>query len=254
MEPKLRRAMRKLGADSALEYTRGGIGRVEVIAVADYRQAVREILFDLYERTAEGMNDLVRDSAKSFGIPLEEKQEDSFMENMLEWFGALALEQSKTISNSMKEEVVKAIEPLVAEGAGEREIGREIRRHVEGIAPWKANMIARTETLLATSHAQDEVIREMDLPPMAKEWDSSRDSRTRRAHRGVEPVFMEEKFSVGRDQMRYPGDRTAHVSNLANCRCVVNYAPADQIQELRDEVQERVRDIEEDEAFERENQ
>jgi len=250
VEPKLRRAMRKAGRDSALEYSRGGQGRVDVIAIQDYKHEIRDILTDLYARTTETMAGLVRDSAKSIGIQVETKEDDEVLERLLDLFRAFALDQATTIAETMKEEVALAIKPLVAEGAGEAEIGRAIRKRVDGLAPWQAKRIARTETLMASSQAQAEVIRDMpDMPPMAKEWDSSRDSRTRKAHRGVEPVLERERFSVGGDLMRWPGDSAGGPENVINCRCTVNYAPVEDLPELRAEVQERLADIEEDEAF-----
>jgi hypothetical protein len=242
VEPKLRKAMRKLANDSALEYSRGGIGRVQVIAIADYKAEIRDILSNLYTKTAKSMADMVVDSAKRFGIWIETKDlDDAVLEQTLEWFGLHALEQAKLVSDTMFDEVQHAIEDGITEGLGEREIGRNIVKRVGGLAPWQANRIARTETLFASSRSQDEFIRNMDdMPELAKEWDSSRDGRTRRDHRAVEPVFMDEMFSVGGDRMPYPGKGPKH--QVINCRCVVNYAPADQIQELRDEVEEREQD------------
>ena len=253
VEPKLRRAMRQAGRESALEYGRGGQGRVDAIAIPDYKADIREILTDLYVRTTQTMAGLVRDSGKRYGLPVETKAEDEVLERLLDLFRAFALDQATTIAETMKTEVALAIKPLVAEGAGEAEIGRAIRKRVDGLAPWQARRIARTETLMASSQAQDEVIRDMpDMPPMAKEWDSSRDSRTRKSHRGVEPVLERERFRVGGDLMRWPGDSSGGPENVINCRCVVNYAPAEDMPELQAEVQDRLADIEEDEAFQAE--
>jgi len=219
VEPKLRKAMRKLANDSALEYSRGGIGRVQVIAIADYKAEIRDILSNLYTKTAKSMADLVVDSAKNLGAIYETKElDDVVLERTLEWFGIHALEQAKLVSDTMFDEVQGIIEQGIAEGLGEREIGRRIVKDVGGLANWQANRIARTETLMASSHSQDEFIRNMDdMPELAKEWDSSRDSRTRRDHRGVEPVFMDERFKVGGKLMKYPGDRAGGPENVVNC-------------------------------------
>lgn len=250
VEPKLRRAMRKLGAEAELEYGRGGLGRVGAIAVADYQAEVAEILEDLYGRSAISMAKLIKDSAKAVLDIRETKDVDVTLERLMEYFRALALTQAKTIAETMKVNITGIMAPLVEEGAGEAEIGRAIRKQVDDLAPWQARRIARTETLMASSQAQDEIVDEMDdLPPMAKEWDSSRDSRTRRSHRGVRPVLKDEKFKVGSDLMRYPGDRSANIREIANCRCNVSYAPADQMAELEAEVDERLADIQEDEDF-----
>ena len=253
VEPKLRRAISEAGRQSALEYDRGGLGRVQAIALADYREDMAVILSDLYERTTRVMVSMVKDSAKSIDIVLETKGDeelDYVQVRMLEWFGVHAMEQAVLVSGTMADEVAFAVEAGIAEGLGEREIGRNIRKRVDGLAPWQANRIARTETLMASSKAQDDFIDGIDdLPPLAKEWDSSRDSRTRRSHRGVEPVLKNHLFQVGRYGMEYPGDSSAPPSEIVNCRCTVNYAPADQMPELEEEARQRVSDIEEDEAF-----
>ena len=251
VEPKLRRAMRKVGAESALEYSRGGLGRVDAIAIPDYQKDVRDILNSLYKKTAESMAGLLKDSAKATFENIETKDIDETLERLLEKFEAQALKQAKTISETMKDEVRMAITPLVQEGAGEREIGRAIRKRVDSLAPWQANRIARTETLMVSSQAQAEIISEMDdMPRMAKEWDSSRDSRTRKWHRGVMPVLDGEKFRVGPDQMEYPGDRSGKPANIISCRCVCNWVPAEDMAELEAEVEDRLADIREDEEFE----
>jgi hypothetical protein len=250
VEPKLRRVMREAGRDAALEHSRGGMGRVVAISIPEYRDAIRGVLYELYERTTKDVGAIVVDSAKS-AFPLREfKEIDVTLETLLEQFAAFALDEAVLIADTMKEEIALAIEPLVAEGAGERAIGRAIRKRVDGLAPWQANRIARTETLMASSFAQEEVVRDMpDMPPLAKEWDSSRDARTRKAHRGVRPVLVDDYFSVGGKRMKYTGDRAGGPENVINCRCTVNYTPADQMPELEAEVEERLADIREDEEF-----
>ncbi len=228
---------------------------MDAIAIPDYRDSIRDILADLYARTAESMAKHIRDSAKSVLDRLETKDIDVTLERLLELFQATALDEAKLIAETMKEEVKIAIEGAVAEGAGEAAIGRSIRQRVDALAPWQARRIARTETLMASSASQFEIINEMDdMPPLAKEWDSSRDARTRKWHRGVRPVKDGEDFSVGGDRMQYPGDRRGGPENIINCRCVCNWAPLEQMAELEAEVDDRLADIEEDEAFQEEQQ
>jgi prolyl oligopeptidase PreP (S9A serine peptidase family) len=162
VEPKLRRASRKLASQSALEYQRGGAGRLVAIAIADYREEVGEILSDLYAKSAKSMAKLLSDSGKSFFDDFETKDIDTTLERVLQLFDKQALEQAKTIAESEKEDVLRVMRPLVQEGAGEAEIARAIKKHVEGGSAWKARRIARTETLISTSKAQSEIINEMD--------------------------------------------------------------------------------------------
>ena len=124
-----------------MEYARGGLGRVQAIALEDYRKDMREVLFDLYSRTAEVIIGMVRDSGKAFGLKVfETKGEaelDVVLERMLEWFGVHAMEQAVLVSGTMADEVALAVEAGIAEGMAEAEIGRMIRQRVEGLSRFK---------------------------------------------------------------------------------------------------------------------
>lgn len=60
---------------------------------------------------------------------------------------------------------------------------------------------------------------------LSKEWAAVLDDRTRDWHRQanglIVPIY--DKFLVGPDFMLYPGDPTASVANVANCRCSLIY-------------------------------
>jgi hypothetical protein len=90
--------------------------------------------------------------------------------------------------------------------------------------------IARTEVNAASNEAQtkftEELWNEVDDGPLYKRWHATRGSRTRDSHKDMDGKYVpnDSTFSVrrqkgGTDQMKYPGDRSASVGNLANCRC-----------------------------------
>lgn len=64
-----------------------------------------------------------------------------------------------------------------------------------------------------------------------KRWDSSRDSRVREWHRAADGQVraLGTAFSVGPDQLQYPGDPDGLPHNVINCRCTLDIVDGDEI-------------------------
>jgi hypothetical protein len=61
---------------------------------------------------------------------------------------------------------------------------------------------------------------------LEKFWIATYDNRTRDTHLAVEaqnPKMMNETFQVGAYQMQHPGDPSAGVEEIVNCRCAISY-------------------------------
>jgi len=56
-----------------------------------------------------------------------------------------------------------------------------------------------------------------------KEWLSTMDDRVRDAHANAngQVVKINQSFSVGGEQLRYPGDPMGSAGNTISCRCTV---------------------------------
>lgn len=59
-----------------------------------------------------------------------------------------------------------------------------------------------------------------------KTWRNAQDLRVRKSHIAAhgQTVLVAEKFTVGGYEMMYPKDRSAPLSETANCRCMVEYS------------------------------
>lgn len=93
----------------------------------------------------------------------------------------------------------------------------------------RANTIARTETTNAMSKSQMVSLKSSGYNWL-KAWRGILDDRTREAHlvEQIDAMFipLDEFFTVGGEQLLYPGDTVngnATAKNLVNCRCYLEY-------------------------------
>ena len=114
------------------------------------------------------------------------------------------------------------------------DIDRITARYAERALDYRANTIARTESLNALRAGRDEGIRQAieqgAIAPGAtqKVWDSTGDSRVRPDHAQMngQSVGLNEAFvAPGGSRLMYPGDSSlgAGADQIINCRCVVDY-------------------------------
>lgn len=93
----------------------------------------------------------------------------------------------------------------------------------------RARLIVRTESAKALEEGR-KMAQRQSIYETQTEWIAANDHRTRHSHRDVDGDFVKEgrRFSVpiyrrntiiGYDFMTGPGDPTASIGNLANCRC-----------------------------------
>lgn len=114
------------------------------------------------------------------------------------------------------------------------DIDRITARYAERALRFRADNIAKTESLNALRAGRDEGIRQAieqgAIAPSAtqKVWDSSGDARVRPDHRAMDgqSVGMNEPFiAPDGSRLMYPGDSSlgAGADQIINCRCVVDY-------------------------------
>jgi uncharacterized protein with gpF-like domain len=138
---------------------------------------------------------------------------------MKEYFGIDLLNLSDTITQKTKDIIQEVLSDAAEQGFGFDEIVRRLRS--TDLTASRARLIARTETVAAAIAAKDSGLL------MDKIWISARDNRTRPHHREVNQhvVGQYDTWTVGPDQMAYPGDMRASVGNRANCRCTHAFIP-----------------------------
>jgi len=82
-------------------------------------------------------------------------------------------------------------------------------------------MIARTETMTSVNFGQQVVYESEGVKQ--KEWTATQDERTRPDHLDADAqvVAIDEAFTVGGQQLEYPGDPRGDAGNVINCRCTI---------------------------------
>jgi len=91
------------------------------------------------------------------------------------------------------------------------------------LPPHRTALISRTETIRSSNAGTHRLFEDWNIQLM--EWYSTNDDRTREAHRigaawGQEPVVapVQGSFTVGGEQLRYPGDPAGSPENTILCR------------------------------------
>ena len=145
------------------------------------------------------------------------------------WIDSYGLELAKDINETTKKKLRKVLSEAIAEG---EDLAIRIKKLIaasdgmfEEDKKWRAELIARTESC-STMNAGSNVIYQAE-GIQYKEWLSVQDERTRDSHLIMDGVVVPvtDKFEVPATDnsdaafMEYPGDPTAPVGQVANCRC-----------------------------------
>lgn len=189
-----------------------------------HRNFIREMLVEHYGMTT-----------KQFGImALRQVREDLlqrkdyFTTFMQEWIETQGFMKSSLIASTDTADVQQIILAGINAGDGVATIAARLRE-LTASTPWKAAMIARTETHAAATFGSIETIRKAEEEigiPILKTWLPTRDHRTRDNHAAMinhPAIPLQEKFKVGSDLMDRPGDPNGSAANVINCRCALIY-------------------------------
>lgn len=175
---------------------------------------------------------------KHLGKPMETKravpltpQFDEARQRWINLFGALKVTQiTKTTQEQAMRVINQAISDAVADGLSEADTAALLRarmRQAGATLPrLRSRVIARTEAHNAST-AATQAAAELSEVPMKREWVASRGERTREDHENAngQIVGISEPFTVGGEQLMYPGDPNGSAEQVINCRCAVAYIP-----------------------------
>lgn len=146
------------------------------------------------------------------------------------------LKQNKNRANEVANTTLDLARQSVAagieQGLGPAQIAQLIQDTVGGsVGAYRARMIARTETTAAFNFANLETVREMEesTGTLMKVWVAATDERVRESHADADgqAVTLDGTFSVGSDQLSFPGDPSGSAEEIINCRCTMVYEPQD---------------------------
>ena len=173
----------------------------------------------------------VLEQGKAAGLILERKEDfaQMMMRLALQYVAQEAVRRKITsIAETTRARIVSLVDQGYREGLGVSEIARGIRDRIPGMSQARGALIARTETHGAANFGADVAARETGLN-LRKEWVSAADERTRESHAAADGqiVGMDDAFDVGGVSMMFPGDPSAPVEEVANCRCSVAHIVVD---------------------------
>lgn len=178
--------------------------------------------------TSEEAESLRNQKAGGFG------RNETWIRDVLAYLRFHLLRFVSNITETMREDILKMLEKAVDQGWGIDETVRNLLG--SGLIEARARVIARTEIIRAANVGHS--VSAASLPyEVTKKWSAARDERTRHAHRKVNgktvdeyevfkvPNYKGDKFLGTYSNMQYPGDATAPVGQVANCRCRAVYLP-----------------------------
>lgn len=121
-----------------------------------------------------------------------------------------------------------AIKAALADGAAAGESIPDLAARIDGLfsTTWanRATTVARTEVISAYNGSTSTAISNSDPEVIGgMEWIATADDRTREDHADADGMIVgrDETFSVGGDDLAYPGDPSGDPGNVINCRCTV---------------------------------
>lgn len=219
------RARNVMIRSAARAYTKQGHPPAHIFIA--HRTRVKGVIEDHYRRTIPVFGGMALKQVKSRRI--EKKAAQSMFEALVQqWISREALRKATMIADTDRDDVLDAITGGLNEGLGTEEIARKIRR-VSQLTPYRASVVARTETHAAATFGSIESVREAERElgvVMIKEWLATKDDRTRPEHLAADgqQVAMDEKFTVGGEMMDRPGDSSASAANVVACRCGIIFS------------------------------
>lgn len=131
------------------------------------------------------------------------------------------------IADSLKRAIGNLLFKGLKAGITNAAIAQDVREVLGGVsAARRAERIARTECHTATQMGSDAAARSTGLD-LVGEWAAVEDHRTRPAHAEADGQVIEQggTFTVGGEQLRFPGDPNGSAWNVINCRCVALWRP-----------------------------
>lgn len=125
----------------------------------------------------------------------------------------------ETVNATTKDLLSEKLADVLADAPTMEKLEAAVEEVMSGRIRSSAATIARTETISAYNAAAEIVRDELRVP--LKSWLATKDSRTRGAHIDADgqQVPQEGYFEVGGERMQHPGDPSASVANIVNCRC-----------------------------------
>jgi hypothetical protein len=194
---------------------------------ADQRELLREVML---EGVAEGVNprEVARRFRDSIGLTANQVRATRRYRALLNTRSAEALERE--LRDRRFDSRVRASVRGDAALTG-ADVTRMVGRYRDRFLGYRAEVIARTETLRVVHEGNEEMYRQaieagdLDERELRRQWNTALDARVRDTHRSMHRQtrpFGEPFVSGAGNRLRYPGDPSAPASDTVQCRCAVS--------------------------------
>lgn len=147
----------------------------------------------------------------------------------------------ESIRDTTLDSVMKEITIGLEQKLSIAQVEENIKQYFKKNSVWRANTVARTETLQALTVGQQSVFDEARKTGIEfnKVWVTAQDERVRATHIAMNrnsvadnEAFIVDKPSGGTEELMYPRDPQGSAANVINCRCTVLMVPVDEELEL----------------------
>jgi len=143
------------------------------------------------------------------------------------WVDKNGMQKCTDMNETTKTKLAKRLSASIEEGQGLQQQVTNILNACDGVydemTTTRAKLIARTESCSTENFGIVATFKTEGVEK--KSWLSTRDERTRGDHSQAEDdnqdIPIDDPFIVGSEKMDYPGDPSADISEIANCRCTV---------------------------------
>lgn len=128
------------------------------------------------------------------------------------------------VADSTYKQIQRVLQRGIQEGDAIPDLAARVQDTLKRASVHRATVIARTEVISAYNGGA--YAAGTDLPGdvvTGMQWIATQDSRTRPAHRAADGqvVAKGDTFTVGGEELRYPGDPAGRPGNTINCRCAL---------------------------------
>lgn len=137
---------------------------------------------------------------------------------------ARANQLAGSVSDSIYKQIQRVLLRGIDEGDAVSDLAKRVKTVLHGAATSRATVIARTEVVSAYNGGVHEAGNDMPNDVVVGQmWVATQDSRTRPAHRTADGqiVARGDTFTVGGEELRYPGDPAGRPGNVIQCRCAL---------------------------------
>ena len=233
MNAKLKKLFRKTARIAEREYIQNKDMYYNFLE--DFGSSLYAILAIQYRRVFEAQDRRIQRQRQI-------KQGEELEQLIEEYIATMAAEKVTRIAETTRNQLRRSIKKGIAEGLSIPNIAKIIRKN-GSFAPYRATMIARTETHMAMNFANMEISKKLMFEKPIKQWNASMDLRTRDWHRSMNGDIKDinKPFEVytpigggsfAMKEMMHVGDPSGGAANVVNCRCVqLTYDSKDDIVE-----------------------